>query len=209
MALSFPSGEMIVKKNILRILHVTATLGSLTSAVLAGTAMKTAGLTTQPIGHYEFCLTYANECGQVSNSAAAVYLTRSLWSDIEDINNKVNVTVEPVTDQDMWGLSEKWSYPDKRGDCEDYVLAKRKQLMAQGLPASALLITVVRQQNGDGHAVLTVRTDRGDFVLDNLEPKILLWNKTTYRFLKRQSSKNSGQWVSISDGREIMVGSVN
>jgi predicted transglutaminase-like cysteine proteinase len=200
---------MIVNKNIVKILHVTAALSFLTGAAVAGTTMKTAGLTTQPIGHYEFCLTYANECEQFSNAGAAVYLTRSLWSQIEDVNNQINVMVEPVTDQDLWGLSEKWSYPQKRGDCEDYVLAKRKQLIERGLPASALLITVVRQQNGDGHAVLTVRTDRGDFILDNLESKILLWNKTTYRFLKRQSAKNSGQWVSISDGREILVGSVN
>jgi predicted transglutaminase-like cysteine proteinase len=200
---------MIVIKNIVRILHVSATLAFLTGVASAGTTMKTAGLTTQPIGHYEFCLSYTSECNQVSNSGAAVYLTRNLWSQIEDVNNQVNVMVEPVTDQDLWGLSEKWSYPQKRGDCEDYVLAKRKQLIERGIPASALLITVVRQQNGDGHAVLTVRTDRGDFVLDNLEPKILLWNKTTYRFLKRQSAMNSGQWVSITDGREISVGSVN
>lgn len=179
------------------------------SAALADPAMKTAGVTTQPIGHYEFCLAYSAECKQYSNATAPVQLTRKVWSDLDDVNNFFNVTVEPVTDQDLWGVSEKWSYPARRGDCEDYVIAKRKELMARGLPVNALLITVARQQNGDGHAVLTVRTDRGDFVLDNLEPKILPWDKTTYRFLKRQSVRNSGQWVSISDGREILVGSVN
>jgi predicted transglutaminase-like cysteine proteinase len=128
---------------------------------------------------------------------------------MQKVNNTVNMSIEPITDQNLWGVSERWSFPDKRGDCEDYVLAKRKGLMELGLPASDLLITVVRQQNGDGHAVLTVRTDRGDYILDNLEPKILLWNQTSYRFLKRQSEFDSGQWVSVSDGRAPIVGSVN
>ena len=78
-----------------------------------------------------------------------------------------------------------------------------------GVPAGSLLITVVRQPNGDGHAVLTVRTDRGDYVLDNMRQKILHWTKTDYRYLKRQSSRHSGQWVSINDGRTISVGSID
>ena len=58
--------------------------------------------------------------------------------------------------------------PNGAGDCEDYVLEKRRELMHKGLSASDLLITVVRKPDGEGHAMLTVRTDKGDFVLDNL-----------------------------------------
>ena len=181
----------------------------LAGSALAGASMKTTGMTTQPVGHYEFCQQYPRECAEQSSNTAPVSLTRELWSVMQDVNNRANMMIEPITDQDLWGVAERWSYPDQRGDCEDYVILKRKELMAQGVPATDLLITVVRQQNGDGHAVLTVRTDRGDYVLDNLEPKILLWSKTEYRFLKRQSDENSGQWVSISDGRAPVVGSVN
>jgi predicted transglutaminase-like cysteine proteinase len=181
----------------------------LADSALAGSIMKTGGLTTQPVGHYDFCIQYARECAQRSTDREPVELTRDLWSVMQNVNNSTNLSIEPITDQDLWGVSERWSYPNKRGDCEDYVLAKRKALMDSGVPASDLLITVVRQQNGDGHAVLTVRTSRGDYVLDNLEPKILLWNQTNYRFLKRQSEFDSGLWVSVSDGRAPIVGSVN
>ena len=68
---------------------------------------------------------------------------------------------------------------------------------------------MVRQPNGDGHAVLTVRTSHGDFILDNLEPRVLAWTDTEYTYLKRQSERNSGAWVAIDDDRNVAVGSVN
>ena len=89
------------------------------------------------------------------------------------------------------------------------MLEKRRQLMRDGVPAGSVLITVVRQPNGDGHAVLTVRTSNGDYILDNLEPRILAWSDTEYTFLKRQSERNSGTWVAIDDDRNVAVGSVN
>ena len=181
----------------------------LASPVFAGASMKTGGATTQPVGHYEFCQKSPSECLQESGSADPLVLTPATWALLQSVNNRANADIQPVTDQDLWGVPELWSFPKGRGDCEDYVLFKRRQLMAKGVSGHDLLITVVRQQNGDGHAVLTVRTDRGDFVLDNLDPMILLWTKTPYRFLKRQSAEAPGQWVAISDGRAPMVGSVN
>ena len=65
-----------------------------------------------------------------------------------------------MTDLEHWGVVERWNYPDDGyGDCEDYVLLKRRMLMQAGWPREALLITVVRDKKGDGHAVLTVKTD--------------------------------------------------
>ena len=170
--------------------------------------METSGRTTQPVGHYELCLQLPAECKQLTAQPNRVELTRALWAEMVDINNTVNVSVEPATDMEMWGREELWSYPDVIGDCEDYVLEKRRRLMAIGVPAGSLLITVVRQRNGDGHAVLTVSTSLGDFILDNLEPRILTWTDTDYEFLKRQSERHSGVWVSIEDGRAVAVGSV-
>lgn len=121
---------------------------------------------------------------------------------------KVNNAIQPRTDEEMWGKEEYWSYPDGLGDCEDYVLEKRLRLIAVGVPAGNLLITVVRQPNGDGHAVLTVSTNLGDNVLDNLEPGILAWTDTGYSYLKRQSAQDSGKWVSVNDARPVAVGSV-
>jgi predicted transglutaminase-like cysteine proteinase len=108
----------------------------------------------------------------------------------------------------MWGKEEVWSYPTRAADCEDFVLEKRRRLMAMGIAAGNLLITVLRQPNGDGHAVLTVRTTRGDYLLDNLDGQIRLWSNTNYIFLKRQSEANAGVWLSINDGRDPTVASV-
>jgi predicted transglutaminase-like cysteine proteinase len=107
---------------------------------------------------------------------------------------------------DHWGVLERWSYPDDgKGDCEDYVLLKRRMLMQAGWPREALLITVVRDKRGDGHAVLTVKTDKGDFILDNQEEQVLLWSETGYRFVKRQSQSNPNHWVALGDPRPTIA----
>jgi predicted transglutaminase-like cysteine proteinase len=107
-----------------------------------------------------------------------------------------------MTDLEHWGVVEKWSYPDDGyGDCEDYVLLKRRMLMESGWPREALLITVVREKNGNGHAVLTVKTDKGEFILDNQEERILLWSETSYRYVKRQSQSDPNRWVALGDPR--------
>ncbi|MDQ2634918.1 MAG: transglutaminase-like cysteine peptidase [Pseudomonadota bacterium] len=171
--------------------------------------MQTGGRTTQPIGHYEFCQREPVECRQKTARRQPVELTRQLWAAIVDINNAVNASVTPRTDMEIWGKEEVWSYPTSIGDCEDYALEKRRRLMALGVPAGDLLMTVARQRNGDGHAVLTIRTSRGEFILDNLEQRVLAWSETEYTYLKRQSERNSGAWVAIDDSRgAVAVGSV-
>jgi predicted transglutaminase-like cysteine proteinase len=151
-----------------------------------------AGATNQPIGHYEFCKQYADECRSNGKDAGPLVLTQENWKTILNVNYAANTDVQPMTDMEIYGVEEKWAYPDTVGDCEDYVLLKRKRLIDAGISPSNLLITVVLQPNGEGHAVLTVRTDRGDFVLDNMRNKVLLWSETEYRYLKRQSSANAG-----------------
>lgn len=190
------------------VLAALAMLAGAAESLAAGAFMPTGGRATQPIGHYEFCQNNPGECAVRSARTAPVSLTLAVWEEIIDVNNFVNLSVAPRTDAELWGREEVWSFPDRAGDCEDYVLEKRRQLMGLGLPAADVLITVVRQENGAGHAVLTVRTDRGDFILDNLEARVRPWNDTPYTFLKRQSERNSGDWVSIEDGRAVAVGSV-
>ncbi|RUX92819.1 transglutaminase-like cysteine peptidase, partial [Mesorhizobium sp. M7D.F.Ca.US.004.01.2.1] len=159
------------------------------SAYAAGPAyMHTGGRTTQPVGHYEFCQRIAGECSERTAKGAPVELTRKLWATIVNINNSVNTRIKPRTDMENYGVEEYWAYPDNGyGDCEDYALEKRRELMDAGVPAGNLLMTVARQPNGDGHAVLTVRTSLGEFILDNLETKVLSWTDTDYTYLKRQS----------------------
>jgi predicted transglutaminase-like cysteine proteinase len=132
-----------------------------------------------------------------------VVLATRTWTRLVRVNHWVNANIWPITDLKHWGVVERWNYPDDGyGDCEDYVLEKRRLLMAAGWPRGALLITVVRDQNGDGHAVLTVATDKGEFILDNQRDDILLWSDTGYRFVKRQSQSDPNVWVSLGEPSE-------
>jgi predicted transglutaminase-like cysteine proteinase len=189
----------------LRIIFLGVALALPISAVAA--PMKTGARTSQPIGHYEYCQKNSKDCRIISQDTRPMTLTRARWKEMVQINAHANAVIKPVTDEEYYGVEELWIYPQRYGDCEDYVLMKRQELMRLGWPASDLLVTVVRQRSGDGHAVLTVRTDRGDFVLDNLNNRILPWHETEYTYLKRQAASHSGHWVDIIDSRK-MVGSV-
>jgi predicted transglutaminase-like cysteine proteinase len=134
--------------------------------------------------------------------ARDVVLSAKAWKDLTRINKWVNETVRPITDLEHWGVVERWNYPDDGyGDCEDYVLLKRRMLMQSGWPRQALLITVVRDKRGDGHAVLTVKTDKGELILDNQHEDVLLWSDTGYRFVKRQSQSDPNVWIALGDPR--------
>ena len=190
---------------------VGATLIVSANAFAAGSEpMMTAGLTSQPIGHFEFCKTHLAECSIRTPDKGVQSLSDTVLQEIEAINTEVNHSVRPMNDVDIYGKDEVWAYPGGVGDCEDYVLEKRRDLMRQGLSLSNLLITVVRKPDGEGHAVLTVRTNKGDFVLDNLTDTVRLWDLTGYRFLKRQASNHTGRWVTIRDSQPAapLVGSV-
>ena len=159
-----------------------------------------------PIGYVEFCNEMPKECSAAASEPRDVVLTAKVWKDLVRVNKWVNDSITPVTDMDHWGVVEKWSLPDDGyGDCEDYVLLKRKLLAQAGWPKEALLITVVREKSGDGHAVLTVKTDKGEFILDNQNPEILLWSETSYRFVKRQSQTDPNAWVSLGDPRPAVA----
>ena len=177
-------------------------------AAIASSAgsMTVGGYTSQPIGHYEFCRHAPAECRIRSLDRGPQRLTERLWGDMVRINASVNRQVRPMNDHDIYGKDEVWAYPNGAGDCEDYVLEKRRRLQAQGVSLSNLLITVVRKSDGEGHAILTVRTDKGDFVLDNLSDRVKPWNNAGYRYLKRQASDHTGRWVTIDGFNNPFVG---
>lgn len=163
------------------------------------------GPTSIPIGAAEFCKAHRDDCGPNANAIDVETLTDAGWRQLVSINDGVNADVLPVTDQDLYNVNEFWTYPRGRGDCEDFALEKRRQLIAHGWNPSALMMTVVRQQNGEGHAVLMVRTDRGDLVLDNQDGRVLVWKDTSYEFVKRQSQTDPRKWVGIDDTRVIVA----
>nr|WP_246041352.1 transglutaminase-like cysteine peptidase [Peteryoungia ipomoeae] len=192
------------------LISATITLAGANAAMAAGQAsMKVVGKANPPIGHYEFCQINTAECEATGRDAGPHRLTEQTWRALLEVNYDINTKIMPLTDMEIYGVEERWAYPISVGDCEDFALLKRKLLIDRGFSPSDLLMTVVLQPNGEGHAVLTVRTDRGDFVLDNMRNKVMLWSETEYTYLKRQSSTHAGRWVKLQDGRASFVGSVN
>jgi len=172
-------------------------------------SMITGSVTSQPIGHYEFCKTNPAECAVRSRPASVPKVTDHGWSVISEINATVNHSITPMTDLEIYGRDEVWVYPTDVGDCEDFVLLKRRKLMSAGFSAADLLITVVRKPDGEGHAVLSVRTQSGDFILDNLNDEVKLWSETHYTYLKRQASYDTGRWVTIENSNaDVLVGAL-
>ena len=190
-------------------------MGVMLGAFAVGTSpaqaasMTVGGFTSQPIGHYEFCQANPEECAIRPRDQKPLRLTQATLRQIIGVNDAVNAAVKPMSDMDIYGKEEVWAYPAGVGDCEDYALEKRRALAQRGISLANLLMTVVRKSDGEGHAILTVRTDQGDLILDNLNAEVLSWDHTGYRFLKRQSSQNTGRWVSIQDGDQTLVGSVS
>ncbi|VUF13366.1 transglutaminase-like cysteine peptidase [Methylobacterium dankookense] len=144
-----------------------------------------------------FCQSYAAECAVDTAEAARITLNASTWAQIVAVNKRVNKSVRAMTDMDHLGVPDRWDLAeDGIGDCEDFQLLKRHLLAAAGLPKRAMRMTVVIDEKGEGHAVLTLITDRGDLVLDNKTSQILPWHRTGYVFIKRES-QDAVAWVSL------------
>jgi predicted transglutaminase-like cysteine proteinase len=165
----------------------------------AMTSTVAIGDSARPIAAWvAFCDQNPDECRTDLSEPDTIVLTPTVWRLVNGVNTIVNRIVTPVTDLDHWGVVDRWNFAeDGMGDCEDIQLLKRKRLVEAGLPRRAMLMTVVLDENNEGHAVLMLRTDRGDFVLDNKRDEIRAWNRTDYVFVKREG-QDSSAWVSLN-----------
>lgn len=155
--------------------------------------------TKAPSGWQQFCAENAEECRPGADQARDVVLTPELLQQLYETNKYVNDRVAWTSDDALYGKAERWTLPLDRGDCEDIVLLKRKMLAKLGWPQGSLLITTVEEPGlaKGRHAVLTVRSDRGEMILDNQTPEILFWYETKYRYLSRQSATDPNVWVAF------------
>jgi predicted transglutaminase-like cysteine proteinase len=164
---------------------------------VSGASAPPVGVARPVPGWRVFCEQHPDDCNVDPDEPDTVTLSREVWQQILAVNARVNASVRPLGDDTHWGVVDSWDYPtDGFGDCEDYQLLKRKLLVEAGLPRRALRITVVIDERGEGHAVLMVRTDRGEFILDNKTKAVLPWYKTGYVFVKREGSDGAG-WISL------------
>ncbi|MFN3934825.1 transglutaminase-like cysteine peptidase [Parvibaculum sp.] len=151
-----------------------------------------------PFGYIGFCIRHPDECAGGTDTPKPAAMTPEKWLELSQVNEYVNRTVPQIDDIDLYGRAEWWAFPDERGgDCEDFALEKRRLLIQRGWAPENLLVSVVREWNGDGHAVLLVRTDRGEFVLDNKTWDIAIWSDTPYQWIKRQSEERPYIWVNL------------
>lgn len=158
--------------------------------------MQTFGDSRIPIGAYDYCNRYIERC-QYETRTSTVQLTREVWNEVVRTNIKINRTITPRTDMQIFGVEERWELPNGVGDCEDYVLAKKQALSRAGIPLGAMRVTVVYDENNGGHAVLTLVTDLGDFILDNNNNKVLRWQEAELTYLKRQKPGSLLWWESL------------
>lgn len=152
--------------------------------------------TLAPFAHVKFCMQNPAECRK-SGGSAVIALTSYREGQLKRINAGVNRSVRAVNDSSAIDGGDVWRASGGSGDCEDFALIKRKRLIAMGWSPRALRIAVVRTGQGEGHAVLVVKTSRGDLVLDNRTSAIRNWKNTDLRWIKIQSQDNPRIWLAI------------
>lgn len=140
--------------------------------------------------------------GPTQIATGPIELTPDLWKEVKSVNDHINRAIARKSDMELYGVDEDWTLPLETGvnagDCEDFVLEKRRALLEAGVPRSALSIAVVTTFRGARHAVLLLTTDRGDYVLDSLTPWILPWTKAGYHWEERQVAGSTEHWASLS-----------
>lgn len=174
-------------------------LGDPGQSLPQASALGDGDLTLAPLAFIQFCNAYADQC---RGGAGVLSLTAAHWAEMAAVNTAVNARIAPNAGKDGF----KWSLETRYGNCNDYAVQKRAALIARGFPAGALSLAAVVTGSGENHLVLTVRTDRGDFVLDNLRGRVVAWNSTGYRWLKRQSATQPRYWVSLEASKPTRPG---
>ena len=172
-----------------------------TVAALSDVPKVETGSAAKPVAAWTaLCARQPAECAVETREPAVITLTPRIRDLLARVNRRVNARIKPITDLAHWGVVDRWDYPDDGfGDCEDYQLLKRRMLMERGLPRRALRMTVVIDDIGEGHAVLMVRTDRGDLILDNKTNAVLSAPNTGYTYIKREGQDGLA-WVTLEGG---------
>ncbi len=188
---------------ILLLLALVYGLGARADAVrqvdVAAWIPMTGGSAQPTVAWSEFCERSPAECSINQAEPATIKFDERVWNAIVKINKRVNAVVSPREDIHHWGVIDRWDYPeDGYGDCEDYQILKRRLLVGAGLPRRALRMVVVLDELGQGHAVMAVRTDRGDFILDNKRDAVLPWHQTGYVYIKSEGDQTLA-WVALGN----------
>lgn len=170
-----------IVKHIMVAVLLLGCLGAATGAVAAGVK--------SPVGFKLFCAKNPSQC--TASKQSSVTMTDEVMSKLKRVNSAVNRKIRPRNDRTI----DTWTLEASYGDCEDYAITKRARLIKEGIPAGALRLAFAKTRKGENHAVLVVRTDKGDYVLDNLVSSIRPIAQSGLRFIS-MSTANPKKWVS-------------
>lgn len=146
------------------------------------------------IAHVRFCLFYADQCVVRSDRRDPAHSAADHFAEALRVNWSVNRAITPVADEGF----DSWDINVTEGDCEDYALQKRKELIDLGWPSSALRIAIARTNNGLYHAVLLAEIGGVDHALDNLTSRVLPWSETPYTYIMVQDRADPRAWHSVA-----------
>jgi predicted transglutaminase-like cysteine proteinase len=161
------------------------------------TPITNARSTLAPFQHVRFCLRYPSDCKSDATDNERIELNAETAALLRRVNHHVNTSIVPITKSYGPNLGDGWTIGPEMGDCNDYAVTKRHDLVEGGLPSKALRLSVVTTASGIGHLVLVVATTKGDIVLDNLTEVIRPWQSTDYRWLKIQSATDTQFWYEV------------
>ena len=161
------------------------------------TPIMDASPTLAPFQHVRFCLRYPSDCKSNPAENDHIDLDAETSELLKRVNHSVNVSIIPTVKDYGPNLGDGWTIAPDTGDCNDYAVTKRHELLESGLPSKALRLSVVKTASGIGHLVLVVVTTKGDIVMDNLTEVIRPWQSTDYHWLKIQSANDSKFWYDV------------
>jgi len=153
--------------------------------------------TLAPFQHVRFCLRYPSDCKSDPTENQRIELNAETSELLKRVNHRVNMYINPRPKSYGPNLGEGWTIAPEMGDCNDYAVTKRHELLENGLPSKALRLAVVKTASGIGHLVLVVVTTKGDIVMDDLTEEIRPWQSTDYHWLNIQSASDPKFWYKI------------
>jgi predicted transglutaminase-like cysteine proteinase len=188
-------GDICVRR-LTAIVLISLVLATLASPTHASPFIRTGENTLAPMAFVVFCLKYPGDCEAAGAPTERIVLTTERKQELAAVNTHINRTIKP--ERNLGGLAtERWLLYPPTGDCNDYAVTKRHELLARGWPSGTLLIAVVIVPGTGGHAVLVVRTDAGDLVLDSLRGNLTPWDRLPYRWVRIEATDNPRYWKRI------------
>src|ERR1700675_4334796 len=161
------------------------------------TPIMNAAPTLTPFQHVRFCLRYPSDCKSNPAENDHIDLDAETSELLKRVNHSVNMSIIPTRKSYGPNLGDGWTIAPDTGDCNDYAVTKRHQLLESGLPSKPLRLWVVKTASGIGHLVLVVVTTKGDIVMDNLTEALRPWQSTDYQWLKIQSAADARFWHEV------------